>query len=197
MYASGAEYFGSVAPDLFGAGVRAIGGCCGTRPLHIAAIRAATRRPLPVTTPVEPPRPVEAARTSPRPSPIAARPAAGRRRVRFSVEMTPPRGIDCRRMLRGARQLAEAGVEFVNVTDAAMARLRMSAVTCATLIQQQAGLEAIARFTTRDRNVVAIKSELIGAHALGIRNVLCMRGDPPGSATFPTPIPSGKSPQPG
>lgn len=185
VYASGAEYFGSVAPDLFGAGVRAIGGCCGTRPLHIAAIRAATRRPLPVTTPVEPPRPVEAARTSPSPpqSRLARRLADGG--FVFSVEMTPPRGIDCRRMLRGARQLAEAGVEFVNVTDAAMARLRMSAVTCATLIQQQAGLEAIAHFTTRDRNVVAIQSELIGAHALGIRNVLCMRGDPPRVGDFP------------
>ncbi len=185
VYASGAEYFGSVAPDLFGAGVRAIGGCCGTRPLHTAAIRAATRRPVQVTTPVRPPRPVEAAQSGPSSpqSRLARRLADGG--FVFSVEMTPPRGIDCRRMLRGARQLGEAGVEFVNVTDAAMARLRMSAVTCATLIQQQAGLEAIAHFTSRDRNVMAIQSELIGAHALGIRNVLCMRGDPPRVGDFP------------
>jgi len=185
VYASGAEYFGSVAPDLFGAGVRAVGGCCGTRPLHVAAMRAATQRPLPVVTPVEPPRRVEAERTStPAPQSRLARRLADGGFV-FSVEMTPPRGIDCRRMLRGARQLGEAGVEFVNVPEAAMARLRMSAVTCATLIQQQAGLEAIAHFTTRDRNVMAIQSELIGAHALGIRNVLCMRGDPPRVGDFP------------
>lgn len=185
VYASGAEYFGSVAPDLFGAGVRAVGGCCGTRPLHIAAMRAATRGPLPVATPLEQSHPVEAAPPTSRPpeSRLARRLDGGG--FVFSVEVTPPRGFDCRRMLRGVRQLAEAGVEFVNVTDAAMARLRMSPVTCATLIQQQAGLEAIAHFTTRDRNVMAIQSELIGAHALGIHNVLCMRGDPPRVGDFP------------
>lgn len=184
VYASGAEYFGSVAPGLFGAGVRAVGGCCGTRPLHIAAMRAAIQRPVPVTAPAEPPAVAAAPSGTPSPESRLARRLASNAFV-FSVEMTPPRGIDSRRMLRGARQLAEAGVEFVNVPEAAMARLRMSAVTCATLIQQQAGLEAIAHLTTRDRNVMAIQSELIGAHALGIRNVLCMRGDPPRVGDFP------------
>ncbi|MGH7912999.1 MAG: bifunctional homocysteine S-methyltransferase/methylenetetrahydrofolate reductase, partial [Candidatus Dormibacteraceae bacterium] len=186
VYASGAEYFGSVAPDLFGAGVQAVGGCCGTRPLHIAALRAAIRRPLPVTQPIaRAARPVEAAGVSaPSPQSHLAR-RLGDGAFVFSVEMTPPRGFDSRRLLRGARQLRDAGIEFVNVPESAMARLRMSAVTCATLIQQQAGLEAIAHFTTRDRNVMAIQSELIGAHALGIRNVLCMRGDPPRVGDFP------------
>ena len=82
-------------------------------------------------------------------------------------------------MLEGAVLLRDAGVEYANITDAATGRLRMGVIPCAALVQQQTGLEAIAHFTTRDRNVLAIQSELIGAHALGIRNVLCLRGDPP------------------
>jgi homocysteine S-methyltransferase len=88
-------------------------------------------------------------------------------------------------MLAGARLLKEAGVDFANITDSAMARLRMGVLSCAALVQQQVGLEAIAHFTTRDRNVMAIQSELIGAHALGIRNVLCLRGDPPRVGDYP------------
>src|SRR5439155_909504 len=85
----------------------------------------------------------------------------------------------------GGRLLREAGVDFANITDSALARLRMGVLSCAALVQQQVGLEAIAHFTTRDRNVMAIQSELIGAHALGIRNVLCLRGDPPRVGDYP------------
>jgi homocysteine S-methyltransferase len=108
-----------------------------------------------------------------------------RREFVISVELSPPRGIDPRRMLEGARLLKEAGVDFANVTDSALARLRMGVLSCAALVQQQVGLEAIAHFTTRDRNVMAIQSELIGAHALGLRNVLCLRGDPPRVGDYP------------
>src|SRR3981081_1462453 len=107
-------------------------------------------------------------------------------RFAVSVELTPPRGIDPRRMLEGARLLKEAGVDYANVTDSAMARLRMGGISCAALVQQQVGLEAIAHFTCRDRNVMAIQSELIGAHALGIRNVIALRGDPPRVGDNPT-----------
>src|SRR3989442_390704 len=94
-------------------------------------------------------------------------------------ELTRPRAIDPGKMLEGARLLKEAGVDFANITDSAMARLRMGVMSCAALVQQQVGLEAIAHFPCRDRNVMAIQSELIGAHALGVRNVLALRGDPP------------------
>ena len=186
VYASGADYFGDVAPELFSIGVRAVGGCCGTRPHHVGAMRRALSRSVRVA----PPRPAEVRpvpltgqRSEPPRSRLAQR--LRQRSFVFSVEMTPPRGIDPRRVLRGARLLQHAGVEFVNVPESAMARLRMGAITCATLIQQQVGLEAIAHFTTRDRNVMAIQSELIGAHALGIRNVLCLRGDPPRVGDYP------------
>src|SRR5439155_1818342 len=106
-------------------------------------------------------------------------------RFPVSVELTPPRGIDPGKVLAGARLLREAGVDFANITDSALARLRMGVMSCAALIQQQVGLETIAHFTCRDRNVMAIQSELIGAHALGIRNVLAMRGDPPRVGDYP------------
>jgi len=92
-------------------------------------------------------------------------------------------------MLDGARLLKDAGVEFANITDSAMARLRMGVMSCAALVQQQVGLEAIAHFTCRDRNVMAIQSELIGAHALGVRNVLALRGDPPRVGDYPNATP--------
>jgi len=92
-------------------------------------------------------------------------------------------------MLAGARLLKEAGVDYANVTDSAMARLRMGVMSCAALVQQQVGLEAIAHFTCRDRNVMAIQSELIGAHALGIRNILALRGDPPRVGDYPNATP--------
>jgi homocysteine S-methyltransferase len=108
------------------------------------------------------------------------------RRFAISVELTPPRGIDPGRMLAGAHLLKEAGVDYANVTDSAMARMRMGVIACAALVQQQVGLETIAHFTCRDRNVMAIQSELIGAHALGIRNIIALRGDPPRVGDNPT-----------
>jgi homocysteine S-methyltransferase len=92
-------------------------------------------------------------------------------------------------MLAGARLLKEAGVSYANVTDTAMARLRMGVISTAALVQQQVGLEAIAHFTCRDRNLMAIQSELFGAHALGIRNLLALRGDPPTVGDCPTATP--------
>jgi homocysteine S-methyltransferase len=123
----------------------------------------------------------------PAPSRLASRLQAGEFVV--SVELTPPRGIDPRKMLDGARLLKDAGVDFANITDSAMARLRMGVMSCAALVQQQVGLEAIAHFTCRDRNVMAIQSELIGAHALGVRNVLALRGDPPRVGDYPNATP--------
>src|SRR5207244_7868373 len=91
--------------------------------------------------------------------------------------------------LEGARLLKDAGVDFANITDSAMARRRWGVSSCAALVQQQVGLEAIAHFTCRDRNVMAIQSELIGAHALGIRNILALRGDPPRVGDYPNATP--------
>lgn len=95
------------------------------------------------------------------------------------VEVDPPRGINPRRALEGAALLQQAGADAVNVGDSPMARARMSPIAMGVLIQQQLGLEAIVHFTTRDRNLIGIHSDLLGAYVQGIRNVLCSRGDPP------------------
>ena len=189
VYTAGPEYFADWAGRVAAAGARIVGGCCGTRPDHVAAMRAglAEAGAGPVSVPSRPRRDGgEPQATAPR-SRLAGELADGR--FAISVELTPPRGIDPSRMLAGARLLKEAGVDYANVTDSAMARLRMGVMSCAALVQQQVGLETIAHFTCRDRNVMAIQSELIGAHALGIRNILALRGDPPRVGDYPNATP--------
>ncbi|MGH7776988.1 MAG: bifunctional homocysteine S-methyltransferase/methylenetetrahydrofolate reductase [Candidatus Dormibacterales bacterium] len=185
VYTAGPEYFAGAVPELLAAGATILGGCCGTTPQHTRAMRAALDRARPGAVAVRPVRPryVEEEERPAPPTRLAA--ALGRKEFVVSVELTPPRGVDPRRMLAGARLLKEAGVDHANITDSAMARLRMGVLSCASLVQQQVGLDPIAHYTTRDRNVMAIQSELIGAHALGIRNVLCLRGDAPRVGDYP------------
>ena len=186
VYTTGPEYFANYTRQYLADGVSIIGGCCGTRPAHTAAMRAVIDHWSGGARRLEGRMTQRGVRQPGRaPSSRLAAQLAGKK-FAISVELTPPRGIDPRRMLEGARFLKEAGVDFANVTDSAMARVRMGVLSCAALVQQQVGLEAIAHFTTRDRNVMAIQSELIGAHALGIRNVLCLRGDPPRVGDHPT-----------
>jgi homocysteine S-methyltransferase len=103
--------------------------------------------------------------------------AAGRFVV--TVEVDPPRGLDPRRSLEGAALLKKAGVDCVDVGDSPLARTHMSAVVMAIMIQQHTGVETIVHFVTRDRNLMALQADLLGAHAMGVRNILCLRGDPP------------------
>jgi methionine synthase / methylenetetrahydrofolate reductase(NADPH) len=189
LYTTGPDYFAEAAERLVAAGARLVGGCCGTGPRHIAEMRDRLSR-LEATprTRLGPTASPEAPGAEAAPRSRLARELT-QRRFAVSVELTPPRGIDPRRMLEGARLLKEAGVDYANVTDSAMARLRMGVISCAALVQQQVGLEAIAHFTCRDRNVMAIQSELIGAHALGIRNILALRGDPPRVGDYPDATP--------
>ncbi len=103
--------------------------------------------------------------------------AAGR--FVITAEIDPPRGLNARRALQGAARLRLAGIDALNVADSPMARVRMSAFALAVLLRQQLGLETIVHLTTRDRNVMALQSDLIGAHVLGQRNILCLKGDAP------------------
>ncbi|HEX6506648.1 MAG TPA: bifunctional homocysteine S-methyltransferase/methylenetetrahydrofolate reductase [Chloroflexota bacterium] len=177
MYLSSPEYMGEYGRRMADLGAAVVGGCCGTTPLHIAALRRALELPVAST--------VEVVRT-PEPetdtdeyadySTLVSK--LGTRRV-ISVEIRPPRGANAAKALQGARLLRDAGADAVNVLDSAMSRVRMSAVASAVLIKSQVGVETILHFTTRDRNLMAIQSDLIGAHALGIRNVLALTGDPP------------------
>ncbi len=200
VYAAGAGYFGDVTPRLVGAGARIVGGCCGTTPDHIAAMRvaldaAAAGAPVGERTATTRPRTsiVErsvttdasgATDSAPPPTRLAALLAGGRFVV--SVEIDPPRSIRIERTIEAARLLRDAGVDVVNVSDSAMAKVRMSALSVAFGIQHDLDLECLVHCTTRDRNLMALESELLGAHALGVRNIIALTGDPPRIGDYPT-----------
>jgi methionine synthase / methylenetetrahydrofolate reductase(NADPH) len=180
IYRSTPPYMGEYALKYVQEGAVLVGGCCGTTPAHIAAMRESLAGVRPVgqlppscTLVLEEP---SAHMAVDEPSPLKAK--LGNRFV-VSVEMDPPKGANPAKLLKAAALLKEVGVDSVNIADSPMARVRMSAMAMGFLVKQQLGLETIIHFTTRDRNLMAIQSELIGAHAIGIRAILALTGDPP------------------
>ena len=184
LYLSSPDYMASYSRRFINAGVRLVGGCCGTTPDHIRAIKAAVRSlapgsarrgagtaPAAVALPVEPPVPRE------QKSRMAN--TLGRGGFVVSVELTPPRGYHGEAMVEQARALRIHGVDLVNIPDAPRSSARMSALSAALLIQQQSGVETILHYACRDRSLLGMQSDLLGAHAMGIRNVLLVTGDPP------------------
>ena len=207
VYAASPAYLGGIVPRFLDAGAAIVGGCCGTTPEHIAAMRraidglAGTAAPPGADTAGATPtatlpgiRPrqtvVEERGTSattaepPPPTGLARALAAGKYVV--SVEIDPPRSVRIERTIEAARLLQEAGVDLVNVSDSAMARVRMGALAVAFGIQHDLDLECIVHVTTRDRNLMALESELLGAHALGVRDILALTGDPPRVGDYPS-----------
>jgi homocysteine S-methyltransferase len=206
VYAASPTYFGTVTQRLLAAGAGIIGGCCGTTPEHIAEMRSAldalmlagaatadsTSAPdtaTEVTSGQSRPSLVERASNqadgaAPHPTRLSELLTAGRFVV--SVEIDPPRSIRIDRTIEAARLLRDAGVDVVNVSDSAMARVRMSALSVAFGIQHDLDLECLVHCTTRDRNLMALESELLGAHALGVRNIIALTGDPPRIGDYPT-----------
>jgi homocysteine S-methyltransferase len=190
IYVSTPEYFGEYARRFAEAGASIIGGCCGTTPAHIAAMRAALPTAQPRTQVAIAPSAPRAVDTdgADRPPEQESRVARKVRAGEFviSVEVDPPRGVNPNKMLQGAALLKEAGADCVDVGDSPMARVRMSAIAFAALCQQRVGIETLIHFTTRDRNLMALQSELLGAHALGIRAVIALTGDPPRAGSYPS-----------
>jgi methionine synthase / methylenetetrahydrofolate reductase (NADH) len=196
VYLSSPEYFAEYATRFTAAGARLVGGCCGTTPAHTRKMREALRAPsaggvVPlVGEPVGsiPPPPVRVEESAAALDPVnrtgLSRKLAAREFV-VSVEVDPPRGARPKKMIEGAQLLKDAGVDFINVADSPMARVRMSSIALASMINQQVGVETILHFTCRDRNLMGIQSDLMGAHALGIRNILALTGDPPRAGDYP------------
>ena len=196
VYAAGPDYFGRMVGDMIDAGAVIIGGCCGTTPDHIAAMRAAidARPGAPITGASVADRPritstirADLAATSddaPPPSGLARALTDGRYII--SVEIDPPRSVRIERTIEAARLLQATGVDAVNISDSAMARVRMGALAVAFGIQHELDLECVVHFTTRDRNLMALESELLGAHALGVRDILALTGDPPRIGDYPS-----------
>jgi homocysteine S-methyltransferase len=190
IYLCSPEYMAQYARRLLWAGVKIVGGCCGTTPDHIKLICSETRslqpgaRSLAVT--VEEPQ-AKAHALAPVPvaekSILGGKLAAGKF-VSF-VEILPPRGVDASREIDGARRCADAGIDCINVPDGPRASARMSAQITCQLIQQEAGIEPVLHFCCRDRNILSIQSELLGAHAAGVRNLICITGDPPRMGAYP------------
>jgi methionine synthase / methylenetetrahydrofolate reductase (NADH) len=195
VYAAAPDYLAAMTARFVDAGAAIVGGCCGTTPDHIRAMRAALDALAPeahAETAVAPRRtstltvtsaPEETSNALP---PTGLLRALGDRRFVISVEIDPPRSIRIERTIEAARLLQAAGVDAVNISDSAMARVRMGAMAVAFGIQHDLDLECLIHFTTRDRNLMAIESELLGAHALGVRNILALTGDPPRVGDYPS-----------
>ena len=190
IYLCSPEYMAQYARRMLWAGVKIIGGCCGTTPDHIKLIRSETRslqpgqKTLAVTVDAH-----EARSHALAPVPIEQKSKLGaklaaREFVAF-VEILPPRGVDASREIDGARRCGEAGIDAINVPDGPRASARMSAQVTCQLIQRDAGIEAVLHFCCRDRNILSIQSELLGAHTAGIRNLICITGDPPRMGAYP------------
>jgi methionine synthase / methylenetetrahydrofolate reductase(NADPH) len=182
VYLSSPDYLREYAAAFVEAGAAIVGGCCGTTPEHIRAMarevsgkkRAHTARPVSVVLETEVEHFAEPAIETSR----IKRKLASSDEFIVTAEVEPPKGVDCSGAIEGARQLKAAGVDAVNVTDNPMARLRMSSIAVAALIQRETGLDAVVQITTRDRNVLGLQSDLLGAGGLGIKAILCLGGDP-------------------
>jgi homocysteine S-methyltransferase len=193
IYLTSPEYLARFARKAIGAGATWVGGCCGTTPAHIRAMRSEIRAmqaqqqgvvsvgatgvaDLPADTEVEPP-------------PLAVRSEIGRRIATGEfvhlVEIVPPRGFDCSKELAGAALLASRGIHAINVPDSPRASARMSAQSLCLQIQQKVGIETVLHYTCRDRNILSIQSDLLGAASIGIKNILCLTGDPPKIGNYP------------
>jgi methionine synthase I (cobalamin-dependent)/5,10-methylenetetrahydrofolate reductase len=197
FYMCSPEYMAKYAKRLINAGVKFIGGCCGTTPAHIKLISNAVRAVSPrqrQTSPLGTAVPVPLSVEELKPSDIKVVPPEersnwSRRLVRgefvTTVEVLPPKGCDASKTLEQIRLLKDAGVNAVNIPDGPRAQTRMSAQATAVLVEREIGLESVLHYCCRDRNLLGMVSDLLGAAALGLRNLLLITGDPPKMGPYP------------
>ncbi len=186
LYLCSPEYMASYAQRFIQAGARLVGGCCGTTPEHIKAIKTAVRNLSLQRARVSVQVTGRSAHTLP-PIAVATRSRLAaklaRREFPVLVEVIPPKGCDATKEVEGSQYLLENGIDAVNIPDGAGATARMSALTLAALLQQRSGIEVLLHYSSRDRSVLTIQSDLLGAHALGVRNVLALTRDTPQYST--------------
>jgi len=192
IYMCTPEYMASFARKFVKAGATMIGGCCGTTPSHIRAMKSALRAidsmakgtegGSVVKVHVEETKGVEEAPLAER-SKLGAKIAAGE--FVTLVEIVSPKGIDTSKEVAGAAMLHKLGIDAINVPDSPRASARMSAQSLCIQIQQGVGIETVLHYTCRDRNLLSIQSDLLGASSIGLKNVLCLTGDPPKLGNYP------------
>jgi homocysteine S-methyltransferase len=188
VYLCTPEYMATWARRFLEAGASVVGGCCGTTPAHIRDLVRSVRmfqpgREVEVKVLTPPPR-----KEAPAPVPRENKSALARtlrRRFVVSVELDPPRGAEAGVLLERAQFCKENEVDAINVADGPRASARMSAQALCVLLQEKVGIDTILHYTCRDRNLLGIQSDLLGAHALGLRNVLAITGDPPKLGDYP------------
>ena len=187
IYLCSPEYMAEYARRFVDVGVRLVGGCCGTTPDHIHVMKTFLRA-VPGRTPARQAAPAPKAEAVEVP-PLQERSRLGRKIAEGEfvtmVEIVPPRGTDAAREIKGAEFLKSVGVDGINIPDSPRASARMSNQALCLLVQQQVGIETILHYTCRDRNVLGIQSDLLGASAIGIRNLICITGDPPKMGDYP------------
>ena len=188
MYMASPEYTGEYAKRLVEAGARFVGGCCGTTPEHIKTVAAYVQSVSPRQV-VAVTHEAAAAPAGVEPVPLAERSRWGRKLAAgepvTTVEIVPPRGVDPEPMLAAARLLKQAGVDAVNVPDGPRAQSRMGALMSALLIEREVGLETVIHYCCRDRNLLSMLSDLLGAAAHRLHNLLVITGDPPKMGPYP------------
>jgi methionine synthase I (cobalamin-dependent)/5,10-methylenetetrahydrofolate reductase len=189
MYLVSPEYLAEYARRFVRVGVRVVGGCCGTTPSHIRAVREALRTIKPRGT-IHPAIKISEEETAT----IEAVPREHKSRLSKNisegsfvklVEIVPPRGCDAGPTLEAAVRLADAGIDAINIPDSPRATSRMSPLALAVLIERNTGLETVLHYCCRDRNILGMQSDLLGAHALGLRNMLLITGDPIRTEDYP------------
>jgi methionine synthase I (cobalamin-dependent)/5,10-methylenetetrahydrofolate reductase len=191
IYLTSPEYMAEYAKRFIQAGVSLVGGCCGTTPDHIRLMANAVRALQPVTVGARVGTSADTAPAEAKPEvPFAdrsdlAKALAGDEFV-ISVEIDPPKGLDPTRSLEGAKQMKDAGVNVINIADGPRASARMSPMALATLMQRSVGIETLLHYCCRDRNILGMQADLIGAHAIGLHNVLVITGDPPKLGDYPS-----------
>lgn len=187
IYMTTPEYLETYAKRLIRSGVKLIGGCCGTTPAHIRALRHTVQSlsPSKISVEVKPVKPEEAVAPAPtaEKSPLSKKLAEGK--FVTCVEILPPKGADPAKVLEMAKQLKDAGVDACNIPDGPRASARMSPMSLALLFKQKVGIEPVLHYTCRDRNILGMQSDILGAHAIGLRDILAVTGDPPKLGNYP------------
>jgi methionine synthase / methylenetetrahydrofolate reductase(NADPH) len=188
IYLCSPEYMASFARKAIHAGVQIVGGCCGTTPNHIRAMRSAMRA-IDAQTRVQVAGAAPALNAETPPAPLGQRSRIGSLIENGSfivlVEIVPPKGINCNAEIEGAQLLSQLGVHAINVPDSPRASARMSAQSLCIQIQQHTSIETILHYTCRDRNILSIQSDLLGASSIGLHNILCLTGDPSKLGNYP------------
>lgn len=190
IYLCSSDYMSKFSKRFINAGVRILGGCCGTTPEHMKAIKTVVRVMQPTKLIIAGGGKKVASEKAVQPVPVSEKTTLSRKLAEgkfvVAVEIDPPKGVDLKKVVEGARMLKQANVDVINIADGPRASARMSPLALAMLFKHEVGVETIIHYCCRDRNLLGMQADLIGAHALELRNVLMITGDPPKLGDYPS-----------